>query len=297
MWKLLSAALLALTVPATEASAQRLLAAVGRVERLLPAAGNAQGRVTLQRGARKGLTAAPPILLFPGDVLRSEKGGRARLRIRGRAVTVGPQMPSYTVPDSASVFDQLDEQFAQLYHAIFAADKGDPPQFPLGRSKDEPPPAPIRADPLLPEGRQLMPPGATRAAVIWRDGAANVLVTSAGRQVTIPSDGFSFAQVPLPDAGARIEATGGGRTLRWTVERGGAPPGPAWQAGAGPGLSARQRLVRALWLLRVGPDEWYLFALTELADLNLARDVLGEEAWTAAITVGLGDSGRGQDRR
>jgi hypothetical protein len=286
MWKLLSA-LLALTAPAAEASAQRLLTAVGRVERLLPAQANAQGRVTLERGARKGLTAAPRILLFPGDILRSEKGGRARLRIRGRPVMVGPQLPRYTVPGSASIFDRLDEQFAQLYHAILGAEKGDPPQFPVGRSKDAPPPPPIRADPLLPEGRQLLPPGTAKAALIWRDGAATLLVTGAGRRATIASDGFSFAQVPLPGPEARIEASGGGRTLRWSVEPGGAPPGPPWQAGAGRGLSSAQRLVRALWLLREGPAEWRLFALTELAELNLEGDVLGEEAWTAAITIGL----------
>lgn len=126
---------------------------------------------------------------------------------------------------------------------------------------------------LLPLGKQSLPRGYKRVAVLWEGGAAQIVYQRAA--VTLEkfdSGRRAFAILTLPEVGGTLRV--GAKSLSWPIAFD-APPVPKDQL---------DRLNNAVLILRSGPSEFRLLALSELSTLSNDGMFAAEEIWTAALT-------------
>jgi hypothetical protein len=139
----------------------------------------------------------------------------------------------------------------------------------------------LKNDPLLPSGIQYLPAGYDQVALLWQSGAAKVVITSAGGSIEEDSKDRAFLLIPIPTDQENIKISLQDQKIGWDVRTSAIPPVP-------PGMkepdaaSTSDRLIRAIWILKEGPVEWRLFALSELANLSKAGFFAAEELWNAA---------------
>ena len=86
-------------------------------------------------------------------------------------------------------------------------------------------------------------------------------------------------RVPVQIGHSPIAIQSSDGALRWSIEPSETIPAPPWFTNAAHGLSEARRLTRAVWLLREGPAEWHVFALSELADLADAGNFTAAQVW------------------
>jgi hypothetical protein len=204
------------------------------------------------------------------------------LEVAGRE---GRRPERYTVPRRpGGVFSQLEDAYLSGWRWILSADLPAPAVYTRVRAGEKAS-AILRPDPLLPVGLQRLPEGAERATLIWLGGSAAVEIGTMTGSRFVNSEGFAFADLPLADVGRQARITLPGPDLAWDVLIGGEPPLPPWwTAAAGAPASEAQRAVRAAWLLREGPSEWKLFAISELRELARSDHFPSAALWAAIVS-------------
>lgn len=128
------------------------------------------------------------------------------------------------------------------------------------------------ADALLPAGSQLIPTSYRAVALLWRGGPALISVSAAGKTTRINSGRRAYAVLELPATAVPVKLALLDQTIGWTVTRG----------GVAPATDDAARLQDALQILRAGPDNRRLFALSEIAALSASGNYAAEQLWTAA---------------
>lgn len=241
------------------------------------------------RAGGKRETARAGIFLYAGDTVVVPPAVKVDLQVGGDRMTI-PRTRTrgtarYVVPARpGGFFSRLEDAYLSGWRWIFAADLPGPAVYTRVRNGDRPS-ASLRADPVLPAGPQRLPGGSRQAVAIWRGGAAIVELHAEGAVRPVNSEGFAFAEIPLAGAPGQVRISLRGQDLGWDVTVGGnAPPTPWAAPGAGQGLSDAQRTARASWLLREGPIEWRLFAVTEIRELAAAGDFPASALWAALIS-------------
>ena len=287
---------------ASQGAAQPIRA-VGQVLALRP---EATSSVLILRRDGHRVAAHPFDLLYAGDSVTVEAdgasvdvfdvGSRSARRIR-RAD--GVYALAGGAPGGAG--EAYVDYFRRGFAALFNTPRKPLPVETEARGQATAPP--LRADSLLPEGRQFMPRGSTDLAVFWRGGAAAVTLSGrAGRGEPASAPGpLASAILRLEPLREGLRITVGAKALVWTVEVADPAdiPVPPWAAGRPPG-SDPERLVRAAWLLREGPATWRLFAVSEIATLsrgNYAADRLWQAIRAGDFETPAIPGGGSQDDR
>ncbi len=141
----------------------------------------------------------------------------------------------------------------------------------------------LSEDRLLPSGTQYLPTGYDQIALLWRGGPAIVAITTTSENIEINTKHSAYLVAPISGNPSEIKVKLANHTIEWLIQLGKTPP-------TVPGLpepkpeSTAERLISAVWILKQGPKEWRLFALTELARLADAGYFPAEELWHAALS-------------
>lgn len=220
-------------------------------------------------------------LLYPGDRIVFLKPGRIEATFGQQRRTLTPESDLTIAGRPAGRAGARDVDYVEGFKRLISQPRQTIAMFPFLRDGGEQPP-PRTASPLLPTGLQKVTAQTVRLAFIWRDGPA-LLTVGQGKAAKQVNSGQAATILVTPPPGARRFAVSmvGEPSLAWTVEVVEAAPAPPWFAPDEP-ASEEQRLVRALWLLREGPPEWRLFALSEIAALAEAGVFTASEIWQAA---------------
>lgn len=141
----------------------------------------------------------------------------------------------------------------------------------------------ITEDPLLPSGLQYLPADYDQIALLWKGGPATVISTSAEKVTEIRSESWSYLVLPIsgnqPENLVRLQ----NRDISWNIKTASTIPVPQG-INESDLISPSLQLARALWILKEGPGEWRLFALSELARLSQKGVFSAEELWKAALS-------------
>jgi hypothetical protein len=148
--------------------------------------------------------------------------------------------------------------------------------FAQARDPGQPQP-PLTADPLLPAGPQKLPPGTAEVSLLWRGGPGIVaLVGEGGRALGNASSGRrAYATVALP-AGTAITALRlADQDVSWSL---------AWsnELQDAANLPDDEAVAASLAVLRDGPADRSLWALSELARRAAKGHYAAEQLWAAA---------------
>jgi hypothetical protein len=136
---------------------------------------------------------------------------------------------------------------------------------------------PLVADPLLPAGPQKLPPGTTQVTLLWRGGPGIVaLLGEGGRPLgTVSSGRRAYATVALPAGGTPTALRLADQDLAWPL---------VW-AGDLPDLQRLpddEAVAASVAMLRDGPADRALWALSELARRAAQGHFAAEQLWAAA---------------
>lgn len=146
---------------------------------------------------------------------------------------------------------------------------------------------PLANDPLLPSGTQYLPHTYEKVALLWRNGPAEVKLVTTDKEIKLSSGNSAYLIVDLPkEQSENIQINL--PNMSWHIKRASAPPVPE-EMDQFDLASFPDRLVRALWVLKNGPDEWRLFALSELEGLSRAGFFAAEQLWHAALSGELAE--------
>jgi|CXWL01.1.fsa_nt_gi hypothetical protein len=138
-------------------------------------------------------------------------------------------------------------------------------------------------DPLLPSGTQYLPSGYDSIALIWKGGPATVIISQTDGTSRVSSHNQASLLVPIQKDPQDIRINLQDQEIAWHVQVSATPPLPAGMTEPDPALVSA-RLIRAIWILREGPVEWRMFALSEFANLSKAGIFAAEELWEAALS-------------
>jgi hypothetical protein len=148
--------------------------------------------------------------------------------------------------------------------------------FSQARDPGQPQP-PLVADPLLPAGPQKLPPGTGSVALLWRGGPGIVALLGEGDKLlgTVSSGRRAYATVALPagspPAVLRLADQDVAWPLVWTTELPDLPRLPADEA-----------VAASVAVLRDGPPDRALWALSELVRRAAQGHFAAEQLWAAA---------------
>ncbi len=166
-------------------------------------------------------------------------------------------------------YTQAAADFFEGFNSLFSTPRRPIAVETLARGADATPP--LLTDPMLPIGDQSLPQGQSKVALIWHGAAADVALTQAGDHVVAqaPSSAYASAKLTTPPLDGAYTLTVAGQALKWRISTTAttAIPEPPWMSGASSKTEA-ERVVRAAWILRQGPVQWRLFAISELAALS-----------------------------
>jgi hypothetical protein len=166
-------------------------------------------------------------------------------------------------------YTQAAADFFEGFNSLFSTPRRPIAVETQARGADATPP--LLADQVLPTGEQSLPQGQTSVALIWHGAAADVALTQAGGHVVAqaPSSAYASATLATPPLNGTYTLAVAGQALSWRIATTAATaiPEPPWMSGASSTTEA-ERVVRAAWILRQGPVQWRLFAITELAALS-----------------------------
>lgn len=141
----------------------------------------------------------------------------------------------------------------------------------------------ITEDPLLPSGLQYLPADYDQIALLWKGGPATVISTSAEKVTEIRSESWSYLVLPISGNQSENLIRLQNRDISWNIKTASTIPVPQG-INESDLISPSLQLARALWILKEGPGEWRLFALSELARLSQKGVFSAEELWKAALS-------------
>lgn len=141
----------------------------------------------------------------------------------------------------------------------------------------------ITEDPLLPSGLQYLPADYDQIALLWKGGPATVISTSAEKVTEIRSESWSYLVLPISGNQSENLVRLQNRDISWNIKTASTIPVPQG-INESDLISPSLQLARALWILKEGPGEWRLFALSELARLSQKGVFSAEELWKAALS-------------
>ncbi|MDR4515714.1 hypothetical protein [Nitrosomonas sp.] len=139
----------------------------------------------------------------------------------------------------------------------------------------------IENDPLLPSGIQYLPHDHKKTALLWRNGPAEVTLITTDKETKFHSGNKAYLTVELPQERSDLVISLSG--ISWHIQYVSTLPVPEGLYNFDP-ESLPDRLIRALWILKNGADEWRLFALSELENLSNSGFFAAEEFWHMALT-------------
>ncbi|MBX3640463.1 MAG: hypothetical protein KF888_08110 [Nitrosomonas sp.] len=145
----------------------------------------------------------------------------------------------------------------------------------------------LENDPLLPSGIQYLPSDYEKAALLWRNGPAEVTLITSEQETRLHSGNKAYLIVELPkgQSNMRISLS----DINWHIQSATIPPVPE-EMNEFNSASLPDRLVRALLILKKGPNEWRLFALSELENLSHTGFFAAEELWHAVLSGELAEA-------
>jgi len=141
----------------------------------------------------------------------------------------------------------------------------------------------ITEDPLLPSGLQYLPADYDQIALLWKGGPATVISTSAEKVTEIRSESWSYLVLPISGNQSESLIRLQNKDISWNIKTASTIPVPQG-INESDLISPSSQLARALWILKEGPGEWRLFALSELARLSQEGVFSAEELWKAALS-------------
>lgn len=141
----------------------------------------------------------------------------------------------------------------------------------------------ITEDPLLPSGLQYLPADYDQIALLWKGGPATVISTSAEKVTEIRSESWSYLVLPISASQSENLIRLQNKDISWNIKTASTIPVPQG-INESDLVSPSSQLARALWILKEGPGEWRLFALSELARLSQKGVFSAEELWKAALS-------------
>ncbi len=141
----------------------------------------------------------------------------------------------------------------------------------------------ITEDPLLPSGLQYLPADYEQIALLWKGGPAEVISTSVEKTIEMPSDNRSYLVMPISKNQPENIISLRSQDISWQIKIASTIPVPQGLNESDLTTSLSQ-LARALWILKEGPREWRLFALSELVRLARTGFFPAEELWKAALS-------------
>lgn len=141
----------------------------------------------------------------------------------------------------------------------------------------------ILKDPLLPSGLQYLPANYDQIALLWKGGPATVISTSVEKTIETPSENWSYLVMPISMNQSENIIRLKNQDISWHIKVASTIPVPQGLNESDLTTSLSQ-LARALWILKEGPEEWRLFALSELARLARIGFFPAEELWKAALS-------------
>jgi hypothetical protein len=222
-------------------------------------------------------------LLFPGDHLEFHAEAKLNVELYGKAQVYRSTDSDLVIPDrQIGSFGAQGDALLGIMWPFVSSPRRAIAIYSWSRSPNEPPRAPVTADSLAPPGRQFIPAGENHIVLIWRDAPGTVTVEpEGGKPTSIDSNRDAWIDLPLESGRKRYVIAVDRPRLQWSVEVTGAPPIPPWFTEGQPTDEAL-RLIRAVWLVKQGPVEWRLFALTELSDLAADGDFQARQFWDGA---------------
>jgi len=145
--------------------------------------------------------------------------------------------------------------------------------------------------PLLPSGLQYLPIDYDQVAILWQGSSTNIAITTSKETTEIKPEKHSrtCAFIPITTNQLAIKINSKERNIGWSIHFSSATPLPSGMDEPDP-ASATARMTRALWILKDGPVEWRMFALSEIASLSEEGVFAAEELWDAACSGELADT-------
>lgn len=229
----------------------------------------------LRRSGEK-VRAEPYLQLYNGDKVIAERG--VRILIRGIAskpiVVTSKEAPFLIQASSGSLSASARQWFLRLTD-FFTAKPRALVVHNLPRDDSIPQ---LKKPTFLSEERQFVPIGLERLSIIWRGGAGSAtFIDDAGGVTLNPPTNFSRTtfNIPLKLSGRVHFGREYSSEFGWQVilTDQNAIPLPPWSREQP--VSNRDRAARAIWILTEGPDEWRLFAVSELELLKEADPFAG----------------------
>ena len=146
--------------------------------------------------------------------------------------------------------------------------------------------ASLENDPLLPSGTQYLPYGYEQVTLLWKGGPSKVNLSTSNTDFS--SENKAFITIPIPQDRPGINIYLSDPRINWHIQNSATVPVPEGMEEPDP-ASLSDRLIRALWIMENGLDEWRLFALSELEILSHTGLFAAEEFWHATLSGDLVD--------
>ena len=150
------------------------------------------------------------------------------------------------------------------------------PSLAVSRGDDDLLTQATRPHPLLPAGVghdvQFMPAGYARLAPLWGGSwaKATLAIASSG-SIPLPAGNLAFVLQPVDrEATLTVSPSVAGIPVAWKIRLASAIPQAPGLPATEAALTQADRVDRAAWLLTKGPEQWHLFAFTELRNLGEA---------------------------
>jgi len=141
----------------------------------------------------------------------------------------------------------------------------------------------ITEDPILPSGLQYLPADYDQIALLWKGGPATVISTTAEKVTEMRSENWSYLVMPVSGNQSENIVRLQNQDISWHIKIASTTPAPQG-INESDLTSPSSQLARAVWILKEGPGEWRLFALSELARLSQRGVFSAEELWKAALS-------------
>lgn len=239
-------------------------------------------RVDLVRVDGRKEVAQSSSFLYAGDRFDFRGDATVKAYVYDKTITFKIGSENKTIPArEVGIFEPADNGYLDRFRAFLAKPRGQIPVV-MGVRSGASEAVVLKPVSVAPVGRQYLPAGANRVALVWTNGAGRLNVRDdSGKSMTVDSGDAAWLIVPFSKPSKWYTLSFAGQPLRWDIEIVTEVPAPPWYQNK-LNQSEAKRLVRAAWLLQDGPKEWRLFALTELASLAEARNFVASELWHGA---------------
>ena len=236
-------------------------------------------RVDLIRVDGRKEVAQSSSFLYAGDRFDFRGEATVKAYVYDKTITYKIGSENKTIPArEVGIFEFADNGYLSRFRAFLSKPRGQIPVV-MGTRSGASDAVVLKSVSVAPVGRQYLPAGTSRVALVWGNGAGQLNVRDdSGKLTMVDSGDAAWLVVSLPMHSKLYTLSFTGQSLRWNIEMTTEVPAPPWFQNQLM-LSEAKRLVRAAWLLQDGPTEWRLFALTELVALAEAGNFVANALW------------------